>query len=72
MANEIPAPGPERDAWFYRAARKCELDFADIERGGDAEWARNGLNDGLKYGNLKGHERWAYDMLRDIDCDFGG
>lgn len=65
--------GPDRDAAFYRAARKGELDYSDVRTGGDAEWAANGLRDGLTYGNLACDldKQWAHEFLRNLDCDFG-
>ena len=65
--------GPDRDAAFYSAARKGELAYSDIRTGGDAEWAANGLRDGLTFGNftLASDREWANTMLRNLDCDFG-
>jgi hypothetical protein len=67
--DNLPA-GPARDAAFYSAARKGDLEYADVRSSSDAEWAANGLRDGLSYGNLKGHERWANDFLANLDADF--
>lgn len=63
----------QRNARLYCAARKGELDYAEVRDSQDAEWAENGLRDGLNFGNLASasQQRWASDFRQNLEADFG-
>lgn len=60
-----------RSARLYQEARLGDLHFGEVLDSQDAEWARNGLRDGVAYGNLAHHRRWAEAFLANLDADFG-